>query len=447
MSRECLEAFKRTDCEADAYLIKGSVATEGVVKFDYSKFLEKLLEFVPDILFLLNVNGLDIYGAIACICREKNINIACWFIDNPFYSFGIWRKLCDGRNAHFFVWDKYYIRQMQQYHGIVHHLPQATNPERFMPQDLAKHEQERFGSDIAFVGNLGTGYIVQISEQFKRNYSKDLEGTDVLAWFLRAAKISLERQIVEPALLFQTINSEYPQDKLDLKDELKLFDAQNILEANISSIIRMAIVKKLLPYRINVWGTTEWKECIPNELYKGPAVYMRDMPKIYNATKINLDISRFQQRKGTNQRIFDVPACEAFLITDYKQEIEELFDIDEMVFYRTIEDLTKQIEFYKNKPDLRKMIAKRGRKRILERHTYVHRMGQILDSVPCDREGDSTVTGTTSKKETQAWIDFFNGYVQKEKGDNKSCIEYFKKAISNSQKLKKIVDRELSKLQ
>jgi hypothetical protein len=116
MSRECFEAFKRTDCEADSFFIKGSVATEGVVKFDYSRFLEKLLESVPDILFLLNVTGLDVYGAIACICREKNINIACWFIDNPFYSFGIWKKLCDGRNVHFFVWDKYYIRQMQQYH-------------------------------------------------------------------------------------------------------------------------------------------------------------------------------------------------------------------------------------------------------------------------------------------------------------------------------------------
>ena len=83
------QAFQKLECVVESYFIKGNVLTEGVVQFDYLDFLERILTFSPDILFVMNVNGLDAYGGIASVCRENNIKIACWFIDNPFYSFDL----------------------------------------------------------------------------------------------------------------------------------------------------------------------------------------------------------------------------------------------------------------------------------------------------------------------------------------------------------------------
>ncbi|MBN1522372.1 MAG: glycosyltransferase [Candidatus Aureabacteria bacterium] len=436
----CFQAFQKLECAVESYAIKGKVLTEGVVSFDYMKFLERLLTFSPDILFVMNVNGLDAYGGIADVCRENNIKIACWFIDNPFYSFSLWESFIGFENIYCFVWDKFYLDAVKAHQKKVIYLPQAASPENFYPKELTPEEKKHFQSSLSFTGNLGLNYLFNLIEGFRKDYCQGIKNID--SWFLQASQIAIQQSRTDLRKIFQEMSLYFPEVSLDFKSDRIFYRAQKILEASLSVIIRLSIIRNLLPLGIQVWGLREWEEKISPEHYRGPAVYMRDIPKIYNATDINVDISRFQQRMGTNQRIFDVPACGGFLITDYKKELEELFDKDEIVDYKDTDELIHQIHFYKNKPELRKLVVQRARKRVLESHTYEKRMQKILDEISGDIDS-SGLKVAPPRKEIQAWQNYFLGIVQEKKGDHKSSEDSFKKAVSFSSSVKKAVKKKL----
>ncbi|MCK5706187.1 MAG: glycosyltransferase [Candidatus Aureabacteria bacterium] len=444
MSLQSFSAFEKLDCIVESYKIKSNVMTEGGTLFNYGDFIEKLLTFLPDILFVVNVNGLDAFGGIKDICREKNIKIASWFIDNPFYSYDIWKVLRDDDNCYFFLWDEHYMLEMDAYHHKIYHLPQAASLDNFYPRELSSEEVKKFGSKLSFVGNLGTTYLAGIVESFKKSYCN--EDTNVEKWLMEAAQLAIEKKLIDVKEILYEMNKRSKILKLDVDDENKLFSARKIFEAMMSTILRISVINQLFPNKIAVWGNREWQESIPPEYYNGPALYVRDLPRIYCATEMNIDISRFQQRRGTNQRIFDVPACGGFLITDYKKEIEDLFEKDEIVFYRSVEELLNLIEFYKNKPDLRKLIAKRARKRVASYHTYEKRMQAIIETIA---KGDqpTDIMGTTSQKEITAWKHYFTAKIKKFKGEVILSVDLFKKASSLSVNIKKYADDEIKKIE
>lgn len=85
--------------------------------------------------------------------------------------------------------------------------------------------------------------------------------------------------------------------------------------------------------------------------------------------------------KTVNQRVFDVPLCGGFLLTDRQEDLLELFADDEVALYESSEDVADKARYYLANPAIRASIAARARKRILNEHTYRHRMGSMLDMV------------------------------------------------------------------
>ena len=108
--------------------------------------------------------------------------------------------------------------------------------------------------------------------------------------------------------------------------------------------------------------------------------YATTVPAVYCSAKINLNISSFQLVTAVNQRVFDVPACGAFLLTDERQDAARLFTPDQdIVLYRDFDELRKKAEYYLSHDDERLTMAERGRTRVLREHTYAHRAGTIID--------------------------------------------------------------------
>lgn len=81
-----------------------------------------------------------------------------------------------------------------------------------------------------------------------------------------------------------------------------------------------------------------------------------------------------------NMRTFEVPACKTLLINDYRNGIEELFDINnEIVVYRNIDELKAILVNLQNNPESFSNIIENGYKRVLSEHTYIHRMQKVID--------------------------------------------------------------------
>jgi len=151
------------------------------------------------------------------------------------------------------------------------------------------------------------------------------------------------------------------------------------------TIKREMILKALLDrFDLKIWGY-EWekardprfKNCI-----MGIADNEKDLAKVYNYSKININITVDQGIGSLNMRVFDCMASGGFLISDYKSDFEELFDIEkETVTFKTLDELPGLVDYYLNNEEKRKEIARNARKKVLAEHSYMNRINFILETL------------------------------------------------------------------
>lgn len=86
------------------------------------------------------------------------------------------------------------------------------------------------------------------------------------------------------------------------------------------------------------------------------------------------------ENNANNMRLFEATGCGALLITDYKDNLNNLFEIGkEVVAYRSPEECAALIKYYLAHPEEAKRIADAGQKRTLSMHTYDNRMEKVSE--------------------------------------------------------------------
>lgn len=80
---------------------------------------------------------------------------------------------------------------------------------------------------------------------------------------------------------------------------------------------------------------------------------------------------------ANNMRLFEATGCGALLITDYKDNLSDLFEIGrEVVAYRDPEECAELIRYYQAHPEEAAEIARAGQARTLRDHSYAGNMRQ-----------------------------------------------------------------------
>jgi ubiquinone/menaquinone biosynthesis C-methylase UbiE len=78
---------------------------------------------------------------------------------------------------------------------------------------------------------------------------------------------------------------------------------------------------------------------------------------------------------ANNMRLFEATGAGALLITDYKANLHELFELErEVVSYRSVEECIEKIRYYQAHPEEAARIAAAGQHRTLTQHSYSRRM-------------------------------------------------------------------------
>jgi spore maturation protein CgeB len=112
--------------------------------------------------------------------------------------------------------------------------------------------------------------------------------------------------------------------------------------------------------------------------YRGQAMG-REVARIYCSNRIVLNILHPQSREGQNMRTFEASATGSLTVTEHSAQLPHLFRPgEEIVGYRDVEDLRRQIRHYLDHPDEARSIAAAGLLRARAEHTYRHRMQRIL---------------------------------------------------------------------
>lgn len=155
---------------------------------------------------------------------------------------------------------------------------------------------------------------------------------------------------------------------------------------------RIELFETLMDFDLGIWGPG-WENLdadSPLRKYvKGGSVTPDTWIKIYNASKI---VVNYMGNYGENikeekvyqasPRVFETMACGSFQIVDGKRDVLTLFKSGEhLVCFKKIHEVKDLVIYYLKHPQERQKIAQKGYREVLEKHTYVHRIKELLKAI------------------------------------------------------------------
>lgn len=151
---------------------------------------------------------------------------------------------------------------------------------------------------------------------------------------------------------------------------------------------RRIAFREIVNYDFKIWGT-EWEGdhvLEPIVQMKGRRVTPDECVKIFNATKINLNLHSSIQADNLvnhgdfiNPRTFELAACGAFQLVDKRQLMPESFAVDELATFDSMDEFIEKIDYFLNHPNEREAFIVKSRERVLTDHTYIQRMRSLVD--------------------------------------------------------------------
>jgi spore maturation protein CgeB len=335
------------------------------------QLLAQVRDFSPDLVFTVNHLGFDRQGLLLDTLHRLRVPSVSWYVDSP----AIILSLYDGPQsdlAFIFVWDPTYIPEVSSL-GFerVFPLPLATDPEVFSPE-RAKGGRPQ---EVAFVGNSMVGSV-------QAKMARLPKSIDFLNLFTRL-RLGLQ------AHPFRSLETLLKAEGLETAPAIAALDREGLSDLEAALLwqatldYRLACVRKLAPFQPVIYGDPGWRELVSRDFRLQPEVnYYDELPRVFGATAVNFNATSLQMKAAVNQRVFDAPAAGGFLLTDFREQLAELFHIGkEVACFADPGEIPELVSFYLKHPKIRRQITARARRRVLAEHTYRHRVAAMLDTM------------------------------------------------------------------
>jgi spore maturation protein CgeB len=115
--------------------------------------------------------------------------------------------------------------------------------------------------------------------------------------------------------------------------------------------------------------------------YQGPA-WGRTMYRVLRDSALTLNVHWGSEPHANNLRLYEATGVGTALLTDWKDDLGELFEVGrEVAAYRDPDECIDLIEYYLARDDEREALAAAGQRRTLRDHTYRQRMEELVELV------------------------------------------------------------------
>ncbi len=285
-------------------------------------------------------------------------------------------------DAHIFTWRAAHVPQFQAVgYPHVHHLPLAA-PARRRPLVLDAETRARFGAPVSFVGEsmadraagCAQAAVEAVARWLSRRGQPPTAAPARVQQLLDAQRRDLDRWIL-PALVRQHLPG--------LESGAAGSRLSMLLGEVVAAERRLSRVAALAPFGIHAWGDPGWQRIADRGVrVRGRAGHFDTLTRIYNATRINVDIGRLYQRDIVTMRVFDVLACGAFVLADHSEALTALLRPGvEVETWRTVGELVDKCRHYLAHPDQAAAIARRGQAAVRERHSIRARVAEMRRAI------------------------------------------------------------------
>ena len=368
LTREAKRALESLGHQVSTVRIQKGENGEAIV----SRLIERILETRPDFLLTINHLGFDEDGVLTSFLESIEMPVASWYVDSPNLIVKEFQANVSPYTS-LFLWDKGYVKDMEAMgFEAVAYLPLATDERVFRPM---KRMRRRGGVSACDAGFVGHSMVGPVGKRMSRVPSA-----------LHPVVEDLSEQPLRFRASFQELlarTDDGVRTRIETLDAATRIDLEAAVLWKRTQRYRLQCVEKLADFNVHIHGDDGWKELLsdPGNL-RSSLAYYDELPLFYNLCTINFNATSFQMGAAVNQRVFDVPACGAFLLTDHQEALDEAFHIGkEVVVFEDPEEIPDLVRFYLDNPQARRVIAASGRKRVLREHTYRHRLQQVVEEM------------------------------------------------------------------
>lgn len=340
----------------------------------------KSMEEKRPYIFVFSIN---FYPDLSAVCEKFGVLYVCWSVDCPVLEL-FSKEICNAHNRVFLFDKKQYERFWPHNNNGIFHLPLASNVERMQNtiNTITEADRKKYSSDITFIGSLYS----------EKNDYKKLKGlSDYTKGFVDAlvnAQLGVYGyNFIEEALTDDVVvnmkNGPLEFDETALVEGIDRFTAAHqYIGYEIAERERQTTLEALSErFQVDLYTLSDTSK-LPKVHVKGRANSFTEMPKIFNLSKINLNMTMRPIQAGIPLRVFDILACGGFCITNYQEELPELFEIGvDIEAYTSLDELIDKCEYYLTHEEERKKIALNGLEKSRMYHNTRNRMADIIRAI------------------------------------------------------------------
>lgn len=347
---------------------------EGIDKYEDDRFASRMERDLRSISYDL-VLTTNFWPVVSEVCHKHDIKYVSWFFDSPpnLVSAKCMDYSC---NRIFFFARADYETYRNMGLENVYYLPLAVNVDRLRNISV---DREKYGCEISFVGKLYESMLPALMshmDEYQKGYIDSI------------VKVQMELYggyIVDDVITEEFAESVRKRYK-SLSDKAIQVSRKELawaVASHVTHLERMSLLSILgKRHQVKLYTfelSDDEKKILGNVEFCGPVDYLKEMPQVFAASKINLCPVLKANRSGIPLRALDIMGCGGFLLSSYQSELAEYFiDGQECVLYESLEDAIAKADFYLTNDELRKEISQAGLARIEEAFRYEDRIKELL---------------------------------------------------------------------
>ncbi len=321
------------------------------------------------------------FPLIARICAEYNLLYVSWIYDCPHNT--LYSDTLKLDTNLIFTFDR---MQREQFRGKgisqIYHLPLAVNVGRLdamRAQVSSETLQQNFAAEISFVGSLyENNFYRQISylPPYLKGYLDGVCRSQMWLYGVDLLEDVLEETLRDQLQQYVTLSVDegYSMTYRDLF-------CDNFLRKNISYLERTEALHRLAErYQTVLYSDNS----MHNEkvMWRGRVDYRNQMPLVFMASELNLNLTIRSIRSGIPLRCLDIMGAGGVLLSNVQPELMEYFEEGvEWIGFGDVDELLDKAGFYLARGDLRQQIAVRGYQKVKAEFTYQHALQRIFHIV------------------------------------------------------------------
>lgn len=329
------------------------------------------------------VFSINFFPAISYTCNHFHIPYVCWSVDSPVPELF--------SNALKNEWNRIFLFDRAQYEFFspvnpehIHYLPLAANVKHWenVVLNMTDDDYIKYGGDVSFVGSLYTEkckYDRLVAPQispYTQGFVDGLIEAQLKVFGCNFIADNLNERVISE---IASADPDFYRGTDTYMDTDRYLVAHEYIGIKLASVERLRTLQALSKrFDVNLYTRSD-TSALPDVHCKGGANTLTEMPKIFHASKINLNMTMRPIETGLSLRVWDILGCGGFLLTNYQAEIEDYFTIGrDLEVYDSMAELTDKVNYYLAHEDERVEIAVHGYEKTAAFHTYETRLAQIL---------------------------------------------------------------------